>query len=490
MHRSCSAKRRLVRFTVAVEPGAWPAVPPSSREAHPNGVILRRDGLVILYCQGEGVEIERSDDAGITARHETSPGSRTLVALLVVDDQPLIAASVADIDARIDQSDREWRVWSQALTYRGPYADAVARSALALKFLISSRSGSIAAAATTSLPERIGGPKNYDYRFAWVRDAAYTTKAFVRVGALVEAQAAFAWLLGVIHRHGPELQVMYTLGGDLAPAEGRMPVPGYRGSTPVRVGNRARSQRQLGIYGDILETAALFADQGHILDGQTRTILADIADRCAGEWRLVDSGIWELEELRHYTISKISCWVALNRAVLLAENGHLDGEADHADRWRRERDKVRDWIDENCWSEAQQAYTLAAGTEDLDASLLLATRFRFERLDRLDLTRRAIQRTLCRGPLVYRTTLTKDEEGAFLACSFWLVEALSFTGHVAEARRTMDELLRITGGNLGLLNEMIDPDTHAMLGNVPQGLSHLALIHAAMSIDEAEKGDG
>jgi GH15 family glucan-1,4-alpha-glucosidase len=175
--------------------------------------------------------------------------------------------------------------------------------------------------------------------------------------------------------------------------------------------------------------------------------------------------------------------MALDRAVRLAEQGHIN--ATHCARWRRERDRIRDWIDTHCWSETKQAYTQYAGSEKLDASLLLATRFEFERKDRLDLTRRAIQKELCLGPLVYRYSGMDKQEGTFLACSFWLVEAFAFLGHLDEARDTMDQLLALADKSNGVLSEMMDPETGSLLGNFPQGLSHLALIHAASAINDA-----
>ncbi|MGI4975709.1 MAG: glycoside hydrolase family 15 protein, partial [Janthinobacterium lividum] len=337
-------------------------------------------------------------------------------------------------------------------------------------------------AATTSLPERLGGDKNYDYRYAWVRDVAYSIKAFLRVGATEEAKAAFSWLTATVIRHGPRLRTMYRLDGALAPEEEALDLPGYCDSRPVRRGNRARTQDQLGVFGDLMETAAMFVERGHVLDLVTRRLLADVADRCADIWHGRDSGIWELEEPEHYTMTKIGCWTALDRAHALAAQGQID--ASHAERWARERDRIRDWIDAHCWSDAKQAYTLHPGTDRLDASLLLAVRFGFERLDRLALTREAIRRELCSGPLVYRYSGMAEEEGTFTACGFWMVEAHALLGERDAALRQMDGMLARCAGTLGLLTEQVDARSGAMLGNVPQALSHLALIHAAASINE------
>ena len=422
------------------------------------------------------------DDRRVVAELTTTPGSRATVAVLASANEPLILPPLASIDGRIDRSDQAWCEWSGNLTFEGRYRAEVRRSALALKLLLFSPTGAIAAAATTSLPERIGGDKNYDYRYAWIRDVAYSIKAFLRVGAIEEAKAGFSWLTATIRRHPGRPRVMYRLDGSLAPGEETLDLAGYAGSQPVKVGNDARDQLQLGVYGDILETAALFVEQGHVLDLVTRRLLADLTDQCADFWHRKDAGIWELKQDEHYTMSKMGCWTALDRAVTLARKGQI--ETSHSSRWERERDRIRDWIDAECWSDAKQSYTLHAGTYRLDAALLLATRFGFERKDRLAATREAVRRELCRGPLVYRYSGMEAEEGSFTACGFWLVEAFALLGDRDAAVRQMDGMIEACGGNLGLLTEQVDPETGAMLGNVPQALSHLALIHAAMAIDQ------
>jgi len=452
------------------------------REASPHGDVLHIDGLVTAVRTDGDIKRLAEDDNGISARLASVAGSRGTLAVLVSADEPLILPPVAAIDARIDRSDQAWREWSGNLSFDGPYAADVRRSALALKLLLFSPSGAIAAAATVSLPERIGGGKNYDYRYAWVRDVAYSIKAFLRVGATEEARAAFSWLTATVRRHGGRLRTMYQLDGALAPEQQALDLPGYDDSRPVLAGNKARQQLQLGVFGDILETAALFVEKGHVLDLVTRRLLADLADRCADIWRSRDAGIWELEQLEHYTMSKIGCWTALDRAVTLAAKRQID--ASHAERWRRERDRIRDWIDAECWSEAKQAYTLHPGTDRLDAALLLASRFGFERRDRLAATRDAVRRELSRGPLVYRYSGMEAEEGTFIACAFWMVEAFALLGDRLSAKRQMDAALAACGSNLGLLNEQIDPTTGQMLGNMPQALSHLALIHAADAVTQ------
>ncbi len=469
-----------VEFHIAVLVGRRLSAATPWREPSPSGDVLHVDGLVMAFRSDDAVVRTAESDRGVEARLVTTPGSRSVLALLSGKDEPLILPSLADIDKRIDRSDQAWRQWSDDLSVPGGYGAAVRRSALALKLLLFSGTGAIAAAATTSLPERIGGPKNYDYRYAWTRDVTYTIKAFLDVGATEEAKAAFSWLTMTARRHGGRLSTMYQLNGDTAPGQQELDMPGYQGSRPVLRGNKAAGQLQLGIFGDLLETAAMFVSKGHVLDLATRRLLADEANRCADLWRMKDSSIWELEQAEHYTISKIGCWTGLDRAVKLAAQGQIDGS--QAERWKRERDRIRDWVDAECWSEARQSYVMHPGAETLDAALLLATRFGFTRPDRLARTRDAIVRELGRHPHLYRYSGMEAEEGTFMACGFWLVDAYALLGDMPAAVAQMDAMLAATGVNLGLLNEQMDPATGQMLGNVPQALSHLALVGAATSI--------
>ena len=456
----------------------------SWRERSPHGDVLHLQGMITAFRASGPVQRTEETGRGVIATLVAKAGERSTLALLVGWDVPLILSPLPQIDARIDRSDQAWKEWAGNLARLGPYDAAVRRSALALKLLVYSPSGAIAAAATTSLPERLGGDKNYDYRYAWLRDVTYTIKAFLRVGATAEAQAAFSWLTRTLRRRGGTLATMFTLDGEDVTGDSVLDLPGYRGSTPVRRGNKAGIQLQLGMYGDLFETASLFVAQGHVLDLATRKLLADAADRCVDDWHRKDSGIWELEACEHYTLSKIGCWLALDRAVSLAGLGQMDGS--RADIWRRERDHVLDWIETRCWSEDRQAYVFYAGSDKLDAALLLAVRFGFPSKARLAATRDAVQRELGRGPHIYRYSGMQSEEGAFIACGFWLVEAFALLGERAKAEVQMDAMLTACGKILGLLHEQIDPASGAALGNVPQALSHLALIHAACALSSAE----
>lgn len=293
----------------------FPYISPTS-----NGSVFHAGKILGMFLHGPLPRMEVEDDMGARASLTVAKGQRETLALIAGRDEPLVVPSLDLIDQRIDGSEREWKQWASSLTYQGKYNNLVSRSALALKLLISSPSGALMAAATTSLPERIGGDKNYDYRFAWIRDAGYTIGAFLIIGALPEAKAAFTWLIHRLREHGPH--VCYTLDGQLANDAHKLNLPGYKRSQPM-TGNDAAAQLQHGIYGDIFETTKNFINAGNILDYPSAVILSSLAEQCADGWMRKDSGIWELPELEHYTMSKISCWQALSCAVDLADSGHL-----------------------------------------------------------------------------------------------------------------------------------------------------------------------
>ncbi|KAB0682988.1 glycoside hydrolase family 15 protein [Aureimonas leprariae] len=443
-----------------------------------NATTFNAGEVVGLVRVSSGVTLDKEDDLEIHGSFSVRKGDRELVALLAGENEPLVAATVEEIDGRIDVSDGEWRQWSDDIGYDGKFGAEVNRSALALKLLLYSPSGAIAAAATTSLPEGFGSGKNYDYRFAWVRDASYTIKAFLRIGAKAEAKAAFTWLIKCLDERGAH--VCYALDGRLAEDVKEYDLPGYRGERPVVSGNQAAKQHQHGIFGDIFETAARFVADGHILDPRSGAVLARLADLAVESWRVKDSGIWELSELEHYTMSKISTWQGLARAVELADGGHIPST--FRDRWARGRDRVREFIDANCWSEERQAYVFHPGSDRIDASLALAVRFGFDGHERMEKTLRAIDRELSKGSFHYRYSGVEEDEGCFLACTFWVLEALALLGHRTEAEERFAAVLNALDTGCGVFAEMIDADSGEYLGNLPQGLTHLALIQTAATL--------
>jgi GH15 family glucan-1,4-alpha-glucosidase len=445
----------------------------------------RQDVAVVADNLGSAV----IDGTVVSAAFTLRPGEQGLLALTAVDRLPLQIPRASAVSDRLDETMRYHRRWRQRIHYDGPAEDAVLRSAAVLRQLTSQNTGAQAAAATTSLPEKIGGRRNYDYRFAWVRDASFAVDALADLALVEEVHAVLTWLLRALENTAPEVHVFYTLDG--RPAPDRMEeVPflrGYRDSRPVHVGNSAAHQLQLGVYGDLIDAVHRAAEIGYRLDARTAQLLSMVADRACDLWRLPDAGIWELDENRHYTISKIGCWVALDRMVGLAEDGQVASLS--LSRWRIERQRIRDWIEEHCWSRTKQSLTFYAGTDDLDAAVLLAARTGFWDGDdpRLATTVDAVREELgAGGPLLYRYTGQRDQEGAFVACSFWLVEALAHIGRVKEAEEVLDGMLEYCN-DLGLLSEEVDPGTGELLGNFPQALSHLSLIGAASALHEARR---
>jgi GH15 family glucan-1,4-alpha-glucosidase len=437
-------------------------------------------GDVTMAVVRSGVGQAQVLDDGMRGEFATSPGSRGLLGVVGTAREPLFVPTAEAVDSRIDRSIASWEDWSNALRWDGPFPDAVRRSALALKLLLFSPTGAIAAAATTSLPERVGGRKNWDYRFSWVRDTAYTVDAFVRCGLTEETHAALTWMLAAAARHSPGLQPFYTLDGQLPDRRSTRDVPGYLGSQPVVDGNDATDQHQLGPYGDLFQSVLLSVRAGHNLESSSRRLLAELADRCCDLWRSRDAGMWELPAEERYTMSAISAWQALNRAITLSELGQLPGDDG---RWRREADQVRQWVQGKCWSASRGAYVMYQGSDQLDAGVLLAARIGFDRGERMRSTIAALRAELGSGPWLYRYSGMQEEEGAFIACSFWLVEAMALTGQADEGHVLMKELVETFAG-LGMMTEMIDPVSGDLLGNMPQALSHLALINAASALAE------
>jgi GH15 family glucan-1,4-alpha-glucosidase len=458
--------------------------------------VERRLGVPVAAAGSDAMAI-RSWGAGspevgvdrVGASFRTLTGSDVLFALCAARGEPLVFPSRREVEERLAATTGFWRRWTSQRRYQGPWRDAVLRSALALKLLIHSPSGAIAAAATTSLPEGVGGVRNWDYRYCWVRDSTFTLDALLRLGCPSEADSFFWWLLHASQLTHPSLSVLYRLNGGTAPGERALPWEGYRGSRPVRIGNEAMSQLQLDVYGHLLATARLYCAAGGKLDRDTAKRLAETADLVCREWRRPDSGIWEVrDEPRHFTESKMMCWVALDRAIALSERALVP--ARHVGRWRREADAIREFVETRCWSEELGSYVRFAGARELDASLLLGALMGYGgdfAGRRLAATARLLSQALGDGAAIHRY-LGEDGlpggEGAFLACSFWLVEALTRLGRVDEGAERMDELVGLAN-DVGLYAEEIDPESGEFLGNFPQGLVHLALINAAASFEEA-----
>jgi GH15 family glucan-1,4-alpha-glucosidase len=402
----------------------------------------------------------------------------------MADREPIPFPPRAEVERRLEGTCAAWRRWIDEV-YEGPWQEAVLRSTLALKLLIQAPTGAIAAAATSSLPEAIGGERNFDYRYSWIRDSTFTLDALARLGLREQVHGSLSWLIKATWPTHPRMQPFYELRGGVPRGYEQLPLAGYRGSQPVVKGNAAEGQSQLGNYGDLLETIHYYVRNGNALDRETGVRVAEVADYVCLVWRNEDSGIWELDEQRHYTISKIGCWVALDRAQKLAELGEIPHEG--RARWRDTADELQEWIERNCWSAEKETYTFHAGTDDLDAAVLLSARNRYcdPFLGRLDSTIEAVRRELAEGPLVWRYSGQRHVEGAFLACSFWVCDALVRCDRHDEATALMDELVELAN-DVGLYAEEAEPGGR-MLGNFPQALTHLSLINTAAAIAEKEE---
>jgi GH15 family glucan-1,4-alpha-glucosidase len=455
-------------------------------ERHRDAIEARAGSQILSFRTWEAGQPTFGPET-IAGELETSSKTRAVLVAVIVDGEPVPYPPRDEVETRFERTVDAWRRWATFHDYESPYNEAVTRSALALKLLIYATSGAVAAAPTTSLPEWIGGSANYDYRFAWVRDSAFTLDALGNLGYSEQVHESLSWLLDASGGTHPRLEPFYALDGTVPTHFAELDLDGYRGTKPVRLGNGAAGQTQLGSYGDLLETICLYVQHGNALDPLTKVRVAEVADHVCRIWQNEDSGIWELPVRRHYTESKLSCWVVLDRAIRLAELG--EAPAERVGAWREEAERIRAWTDEHCWSEARNAFAFYAGTDELDASVLLAARTGYLAPDdpRLGSTIDAIRQHLgAGGPLLYRYSGQEGKEGCFLACSFWLADALARAGRLGEAREVMDALLGLAN-DVGLYSEEIDPRNGELLGNFPQGLTHLSLINAAKAIADSEE---
>jgi len=410
-------------------------------------------------------------------------------------EQPPRVWSQEEITGRLDDTVAGWRSWSAMhQSYEGPWRELVHHSGRVLQALTYEPTGAIVAAATTSLPETVGGERNWDYRYTWVRDASLTMEALWVAACPDEADKFFGFLAGAAAsqlRLGIDLQIMFGIGGERDLTERELPhLRGWRGSRPVRVGNGAWNQRQLDVYGELLGAAQRLDEQLGRIDAATRGFLVAAADTAARRWREKDQGIWEIRgEPRDFLYSKLMCWVALDRAVALAG---LLGAEDRVAAWTAARDEIGAAILEHGWSESAGAYTQAFDGDDLDASNLMMAITGFLPGDdpRMKATIDAIAERLTdeRG-LVYRYRAAdglEGEEGTFLLCTFWLAQAQALAGEVDRARATFERAAAYAN-DVGLLAEEVDVGGAEMIGNYPQAFSHIGLVNAAWAITEAER---
>ncbi|WP_046778087.1 glycoside hydrolase family 15 protein [Streptomyces yangpuensis] len=394
----------------------------------------------------------------------------------------------------LESSLSDWREWSAPCRYEGPYREAVTRSLITLKALTYAPTGGIVAAATTSLPEELGGVRNWDYRYCWLRDATLTLGSLLTTGFLDEARAWREWLLRAVAGAPADLQIMYGIAGERRIPESELPwLGGYASSAPVRVGNAAVDQLQLDVYGEVIDSLHLARSAGLPAEAHSWRIQLALLDFLEQNWNRPDEGLWEVRgPRRHFVHSKVMAWVAADRAVRTLEDApSLPGDPD---RWRAMRDAVHRDVCDKGFDPERNTFTQYYGSRELDAATLLIPRVGFLPPDdpRVIGTVDAVRAELGRSGLVrrYSTADTDDglpgDEGAFLACSFWLADALHLTGREGEARALFERLLSVRN-DVGLLAEEYDPVSGRQLGNFPQAFSHVGLVNTACTLAGMEK---
>jgi GH15 family glucan-1,4-alpha-glucosidase len=399
-----------------------------------------------------------------------------------------------EVEDAIAAAERWWREWSDRCTYQGEWREAVLRSLITLKALTYAPTGGIVAAPTTSLPERLGGVRNWDYRYCWLRDATFTLYALMSNGYLDEARDWRAWLLRAVAGKPSQIQIMYGLAGERRLTELELPrLPGYAGSTPVRIGNRAADQRQLDVFGELLDTMHQ-AWRAGLGPGQDAWRLERaLIEFLESIWAEPDEGIWEIRGPRqHFTHSKMMAWVAFDRAIKAVERFGMDGPAE---RWRACRDAIHHEVCAKGYHAERGAFVQSYGSRRLDASLLMMPMVGFLPVSdpRVRGTIEAILRELTTDGFVARYVTDPEVdglppgEGAFLLCSFWLADALAMMGRHREARRQFERLLDVRN-DVGLLAECYEPRAGRQVGNFPQAFSHVGLINTAKNLSRPAEG--
>ncbi|MGH8914762.1 MAG: glycoside hydrolase family 15 protein [Acidimicrobiia bacterium] len=455
--------------------------------------VRRRHGSLVFEHGDIALAVTTDTEGQLTPDRpnliEAIPDHPVTVVLSASHRGPLFLVPPSAAAEEADRDEARWQSWADSLVTGPHYRQTMVRSFITLQLLTYSPSGAPVAAPTTSLPEVIAGSRNWDYRYAWPRDASMGIAAFLTAGKDREALGFLGWLLHASRLARPRLPAMFTLDGRPTPRERELDGwPGYAESRPVRGGNGARSQHQLDGYGWVLDAAWQLTQTGHRLDSETWRTMRAFADHVTGNWMLPDAGIWERRDApRHHVHSKLMGWLALDRAIRIAEQ--RGGTSRQLTEWRAAVELLGEEIRARGFDPQVGSYTAAYGSEDLDAALLLLPWTGFEPKDspRVTGTIEAIRRKLgAGGPLLYRYRNADGiigDEGAFLPCSFWLVHALAQAGQRSEAQTLFEEGLGL-GTDLGLFAEEMDPTSHEHLGNYPQALTHSALLQAATALND------
>jgi GH15 family glucan-1,4-alpha-glucosidase len=445
------------------------------------------DGL-LAWSDGE-FEIE---DDSLVVRKRLSSGGRLRLLIRFVRPHLLERAAksiqVDDVDARLEETKVWWQDWRARMNTDGPDQEAAVRSALILKALCYAPTGAFVAAATTSLPETLGGERNWDYRYSWVRDSSMSARALAGLGCEREARGFRQFIVRSAAGHAADLQIMFGIGGERRIGEQQLDLAGYRGSRPVRVGNEAVGQLQLDAYGEILNLAWRWHQRGHSPDDDEWRFFADLVDAAAERWPEPDRGLWEWRgDPRHFVHSKVCCWAAVDRGLRLADECARRAPTR---RWQRARREIQEAVEEHGYDQDRGVFVQCFGEPQLDAALLLLPVVGFVDFDdeRMLRTTDAVRDELDANGFLYRY-LGDDElagkEGAFLPCSFWLAECYARQGRLPEARAVFDRAVG-AASPLGLFSEEIDPGSGELLGNYPQTLTHLSHVTAMVALTEAE----
>jgi GH15 family glucan-1,4-alpha-glucosidase len=480
-----------VQMQVEFKPRLGYARSPTDISVNERSAVARRNGDCLGMTAGVPLKPAKG---GARGRFTLREGQWTAFVLRWNDDSPPPPEEY-DVYGRLGRTQAFWRFVAHDWRYRGRWEGLVRRSMLALHLLLYVPTGAVCAAATTSLPEQIGGNRNWDYRFCWLRDAAFTLDIFNRLSHTGYTRPFIEWLSGQALGlgHGEDIHSLYEIGCE-DPHDIREDVlghlEGYRGSAPVRVGNGAFHQFQLDVYGEVLLSFDSYHRAGGIVDDSLWVLAEAMVESALRHWQKPDNGIWEIRsEPKHFTYSKLMAWVAVDRGLRLARA--LKRPVDF-DRWRRAREAIRADILEKSWNEKRRSFVQAYGAENLDASTLFIPMVGFLPPDdpRMAATIEAVQKELVRDGLVYRylPSQTDDgvggDEGAFTMCSLWLAGSMITGGRVDEARAIFERVAGL-GNHVGLYSEMVEPGTGELLGNYPQAFTHIALIHTARNLDRA-----